>query len=264
MSFQTPRPPTDVNCPRDVSRKKSGIPANTSVRKYGIRKAPAKVWTRDTKLEKPLRWEVLHLWCDSEDSWQRVSHLVLCRDSSSVVTYRKIVRWTFRIEFWRRLLHSKQGKVFFLKNNLNPRKTSLEGGCLSKTGEPVKSPATEAFVRTCAGVGLLVWHGLECNYSLPYKSNRACLGCRHHFPAAAPDGCETFYSQGGCSDHGATAEGERLSNVKRWRRRRRTTGQDIGPRRQNLTESAGRGDDLARGPVNQQPREPFRFTFSVS
>lgn len=41
MSFHTPRPPTDVNCPRDVSRKKRGIPANTSVMKYGIRKAPA-------------------------------------------------------------------------------------------------------------------------------------------------------------------------------------------------------------------------------
>lgn len=41
MSFHTPRPPTDVNCPREVSRKKRGIPANTSVMKYGIRKAPA-------------------------------------------------------------------------------------------------------------------------------------------------------------------------------------------------------------------------------
>ena len=39
-SFHTPRPPTEVNWPRAVSRKKSGIPANTSVRKYGIRKAP--------------------------------------------------------------------------------------------------------------------------------------------------------------------------------------------------------------------------------
>lgn len=60
MSFQTPSPPTDVNCPRDVSRKKSGIPANTSVRKYGIRKAPAQIRDRDeekksmgTSLEKP-------------------------------------------------------------------------------------------------------------------------------------------------------------------------------------------------------------------
>lgn len=49
MSFQTPSPPTDVNCPRDVSRKKSGIPANTSVRKYGIRKAPAQIRDRDEK-----------------------------------------------------------------------------------------------------------------------------------------------------------------------------------------------------------------------
>lgn len=47
MSFQTPSPPTDVNCPRDVSRKNSGIPANTSVRKYGIRKAPSQIWDRD-------------------------------------------------------------------------------------------------------------------------------------------------------------------------------------------------------------------------
>lgn len=41
MSLQTPSPPTDVNCPRDVSRKKRGIPANTRVMKYGMRKAPA-------------------------------------------------------------------------------------------------------------------------------------------------------------------------------------------------------------------------------
>lgn len=52
MSFQTPRPPTDVNCPRDVSRKKSGIPANTSVRKYGIRKAPAKIQERRKKIHR--------------------------------------------------------------------------------------------------------------------------------------------------------------------------------------------------------------------
>lgn len=39
-SFHTPSPPTEVNCPKDVSRKKSGIPANTRVIKYGMRKAP--------------------------------------------------------------------------------------------------------------------------------------------------------------------------------------------------------------------------------
>lgn len=40
ISLHTPSPPTEVNCPSDVSRKKSGIPANTRVIKYGIRKAP--------------------------------------------------------------------------------------------------------------------------------------------------------------------------------------------------------------------------------
>ncbi|KAG9337294.1 hypothetical protein JZ751_028862 [Albula glossodonta] len=40
MSFHTPRPPTEVYWPRAVSSRKSGIPANTRVRKYGIRKAP--------------------------------------------------------------------------------------------------------------------------------------------------------------------------------------------------------------------------------
>lgn len=43
MSFHTPSPPTEVNCPRDVSRRKRGIPANTRVRKYGIRKAPKEI-----------------------------------------------------------------------------------------------------------------------------------------------------------------------------------------------------------------------------
>lgn len=39
-SLHTPSPPTEVNCPKDVSKKKRGIPANTRVMKYGMRKAP--------------------------------------------------------------------------------------------------------------------------------------------------------------------------------------------------------------------------------
>lgn len=68
MSFQTPRPPTDVNCPRDVSRKKSGMPANTSVRKYGIRKAPAKIREREETKKPHHQVDVLHLQCLSEES----------------------------------------------------------------------------------------------------------------------------------------------------------------------------------------------------
>lgn len=55
-SFHTPRPPMDVYWPREHSSRKSGTPAKMSVRKYGIRKAPAR-WRRDacgpTALEKP-------------------------------------------------------------------------------------------------------------------------------------------------------------------------------------------------------------------
>ena len=37
-----PRPPKLINCPNAVSKKKSGIPQNTSVNPYGMRKAPVK------------------------------------------------------------------------------------------------------------------------------------------------------------------------------------------------------------------------------
>lgn len=45
-SFHTPSPPTEVNCPREVSKRKRGIPANTRVKKYGIRKAPKQIKTK--------------------------------------------------------------------------------------------------------------------------------------------------------------------------------------------------------------------------
>jgi len=38
--FQTPRPPILCHCPSESSIKYIGIPANTLVRKYGIRNAP--------------------------------------------------------------------------------------------------------------------------------------------------------------------------------------------------------------------------------
>lgn len=38
--FHTPSPPIPKNCPRDVSRKKVGIPAPSRHNKYGTRKAP--------------------------------------------------------------------------------------------------------------------------------------------------------------------------------------------------------------------------------
>ena len=38
--FHTPSPPIPKNCPRDVSRKKVGIPAPIRHNKYGTRKAP--------------------------------------------------------------------------------------------------------------------------------------------------------------------------------------------------------------------------------
>lgn len=40
INFHTPSPPTDVYCPNAVSNRNSGIPANTRVVKYGMRKAP--------------------------------------------------------------------------------------------------------------------------------------------------------------------------------------------------------------------------------
>lgn len=44
-SLHTPRPPIDVNCPREHSSKNNGTPAKIRVRKYGIRNAPKKAKT---------------------------------------------------------------------------------------------------------------------------------------------------------------------------------------------------------------------------
>lgn len=41
-SFHTPRPPMEVYWPREHSSRNKGMPANISVKKYGIKKAPKK------------------------------------------------------------------------------------------------------------------------------------------------------------------------------------------------------------------------------
>lgn len=69
----------------------------------------------------------------------------------------------------------------------------------------------------------------------------------------APDRCETFHLEGGCSYHSATAKGQRLSSIKKWMRPLWTTRQDVGPRRQSSTDICNKvcllwlAEDLARG-----------------
>ena len=41
LIFQTAMGPSDANCPKHSSRKKSGMPMMASMMKYGTRKAPA-------------------------------------------------------------------------------------------------------------------------------------------------------------------------------------------------------------------------------
>lgn len=42
LTFHTPRQPSEVNWPKESSKKNSGMPQNTSMIKYGNMKAPDK------------------------------------------------------------------------------------------------------------------------------------------------------------------------------------------------------------------------------
>ncbi len=56
LTFQTPRHPREVNCPKESSRKNKGMPQNTSMMKYGNMKAP--VIHKCLQLHNHLSWHI--------------------------------------------------------------------------------------------------------------------------------------------------------------------------------------------------------------